>query len=80
VIRQWVPASSLQDKLPEVLVEQEEDSLLGPCLGRALGLHEDYDLEEEVRAWHREIEAIEPLASDLPAALRTTAIPSLRGA
>src|SRR5215510_2841985 len=33
-----------------------------------LGLQEDYDLEEELRARRREIDAIEPLASDLPAA------------
>ena len=33
-----------------------------------LGLQEDYDLEEELRASRREIEAIEPLASDAPAA------------
>jgi len=33
-----------------------------------LGLQEDYDLEEELRARRREIDAIEPLASNLPAA------------
>ena len=33
-----------------------------------LGLQEDYDLEDELRARRREIEAIEPLASDAPAA------------
>jgi antitoxin HigA-1 len=33
-----------------------------------LGLQEDHDLEEELRSRRREIEAIEPLASDPPAA------------
>lgn len=33
-----------------------------------LGLQEDYDLEEELRTRRREIEAIEPLSSDAPAA------------
>jgi addiction module HigA family antidote len=33
-----------------------------------LGLQEDYDLEEARRARRREIEAIEPLASDAPVA------------
>ena len=32
-----------------------------------LGLQEDYDLEEELQARGREIEAIEPFASDAPA-------------
>jgi antitoxin HigA-1 len=33
-----------------------------------LGLQEDYDLEEELRAKHGEIEAIQPLAADPHAA------------
>ena len=33
-----------------------------------LGLQEDFDLEEELRTRRREIEAIEPLAADAPAA------------
>jgi addiction module HigA family antidote len=33
-----------------------------------LGLQEDYDLEEELRAKHVEIEAIQPLAADPHAA------------
>ncbi|MSP60869.1 MAG: addiction module antidote protein, HigA family [Myxococcales bacterium] len=33
-----------------------------------LGLQDDYDLEEELRTRRREIEAIEPLASNAPAA------------
>jgi plasmid maintenance system antidote protein VapI len=33
-----------------------------------LGLQEDYDLEEELRAKHAEIEAIQPLAADPHAA------------